>query len=43
MCSGAIINSRIKRVIFGACEPKTGAYISQHQVFNIKKPITIPR
>lgn len=37
MCSGAIINSRIKRVIFGACEPKTGAYISQHQVFNNKK------
>ena len=37
MCSGAIINSRIKRVIFGACEPKTGACISQHQVFNNKK------
>lgn len=37
MCSGAIINSRIKRVIYGACEPKTGAYISQHQVFNNKK------
>ena len=37
MCSGAIINSRIKRVIFGACEPKTGACLSQHQVFNNKK------
>mgnify|MGYP000219834635 FL=1 len=37
MCSGAIINSRIQRVIFGACEPKTGACISQHQVFNNKK------
>lgn len=37
MCSGAIINSRIKRVIFGAYEPKTGACISQYQVFNNKK------
>jgi tRNA(adenine34) deaminase len=25
MCAGAIINSRIKRVVFGADEPKTGA------------------
>jgi tRNA(Arg) A34 adenosine deaminase TadA len=37
MCSGAIINSRIKRVIYGACELKTGACISQHQVFYNKK------
>jgi tRNA(Arg) A34 adenosine deaminase TadA len=37
MCSGAIINSRIKRVVYGACELKTGACISQHQVFNNKK------
>jgi tRNA(adenine34) deaminase len=37
MCSGAIINSRIKRIIFGACEPKTGACLSQYQVFNNKK------
>ena len=36
MCSGAIISSRIKRVIFGALEPKTGACISQYQVFNNK-------
>lgn len=33
MCSGAIINSRIKQVIFGASEPKTGAAVSQYQVF----------
>lgn len=33
MCSGAIIHSRIKRVIFGATEPKTGACHSQYQVF----------
>lgn len=36
MCSGAIINSRIKRVIFGALEAKTGAVISQYQVFENK-------
>jgi tRNA(Arg) A34 adenosine deaminase TadA len=34
MCSGAIIHSRIKRVIFGACEIKTGAIISQYQLFS---------
>lgn len=34
MCSGAIINRRVKRVIFGAAEPKTGAVISQYQVFD---------
>lgn len=34
MCSGAIIHSRIKRVIFGAIEPKTGACQSQYSVFN---------
>ena len=26
MCAGAVINSRIKRVIFGAFDPKAGAY-----------------
>jgi tRNA(adenine34) deaminase len=36
MCSGAIINSRIKRVIFGALESKTGAVVSQYQVFDNK-------
>lgn len=33
MCSGAIIHSRIKRLIFGALETKTGACQSQYQVF----------
>ena len=37
MCSGAIIHSRIRRLVFGALEPKTGASISQHQVFTNKK------
>jgi tRNA(adenine34) deaminase len=25
MCAGAIVNARIKRLVFGAYEPKTGA------------------
>lgn len=37
MCSGAIINSRIKRVIFGALQEKTGAVISQYKVFDNKR------
>lgn len=32
MCMGAILHSRIRRVIFGATEPKTGAIISQYKV-----------
>lgn len=28
MCTGAIIHSRIKRLIFGATEPKSGAIVS---------------
>ena len=34
MCAGAIINSRIRRVIFGASEPKTGALNSKYMVLN---------
>ena len=34
MCAGAIMQSRVRRLIFGAIEPKTGAVISQYQVFN---------
>lgn len=37
MCSGAIIASRVKRIIFGALEPKTGACISQYRVFDNKQ------
>ena len=34
MCAGAIINSRIKRVFFGAYEPKTGS-CSKDSVVNL--------
>lgn len=37
MCSGAIINSRLQRVIYGANEPKTGACASQYNVFANKQ------
>ncbi len=33
MCAGAIIHSRIRRVIFGALEPKAGAVTSVTKVF----------
>ena len=36
MCIGAILHSRIRRVVFGAIEPNTGAIISQYQVLDNK-------
>ncbi|MEY3428787.1 MAG: Haloalkane dehalogenase, partial [Pseudomonadota bacterium] len=33
MCAGAILNSRISRVVYGASEPRTGAAGSVHNVF----------
>lgn len=33
MCAGAMINSRIKRVVFGAYDPKTGAAGSKVDLF----------
>lgn len=36
MCSGAIIQSRIRRVIFGAYDPKGGAISSSINVFGAK-------
>ncbi len=33
MCAGAIVHSRVKRVVFAAPEPKAGAVISSAQVF----------
>lgn len=33
MCSGAMIHARIKRVIYGASDPKTGVINSQMNIF----------
>ena len=33
MCSGAIINSRIKRVVYGAADPKAGCCGSLTDLF----------
>ena len=35
MCSGAIIQSRIRKVYFGAYEPKSGAVVSCNDIFNV--------
>jgi len=34
MCAGAIIHARIKRLVFGAYDPKTGAVQSVMQLFD---------
>lgn len=34
MCIGALIHARVKRLVFGANEPKAGAAISQFQLAN---------
>mgnify|MGYP000341268268 CR=1 FL=1 len=34
MCAGALIHSRVERVVFGATEPKAGAIVSQNKVFD---------
>ena len=35
MCSGALIQSRIRKVYFGAYEPKSGAVVSCNDIFNV--------
>jgi len=35
MCSGAIINSRIKRMVYGTTEPKFGVHQSKTNVYEI--------
>lgn len=37
MCAGAIVHSRIKRLVYAASEPKTGAASSCFQVFDEAK------
>ncbi len=34
MCAGAIVLSRVDRVVFGAVDPKAGACVSLYQVFS---------
>jgi tRNA(adenine34) deaminase len=34
MCAGALVHARIKRVIYGALDPKAGAVESVMQVLN---------
>lgn len=34
MCAGAIIHSRVSRVVYGATEPKAGAVCSHQQMFD---------
>ena len=32
MCVGAMIHARVKRLVFGAADPKTGAVVSQYNI-----------
>lgn len=34
MCSGAIVNARIQKVVFGAYEKKSGAVVSKYSLLN---------
>lgn len=38
MCAGALLQSRISKLVFGAFEPKTGAVISTAQFLRESKP-----
>lgn len=37
MCAGSLVHARIKKVVFGASEPKAGAIISAHNVLDSAK------
>ncbi len=37
MCAGAIVHARIKRVVFAASEPRTGAAGSCLDIFNVEQ------
>jgi len=34
MCVGALVQARVRRIVYGAVEPKTGAIESAHQLFD---------
>ena len=42
MCLGALVQARVKRVVYGTVEPKTGAIESAHQLFSKAKFNHIP-
>ncbi len=42
MCVGALVQARVKRIVYGAVEPKTGAIESAHQLFGAGKFNHIP-
>jgi tRNA(adenine34) deaminase len=35
MCAGAILNARLQRVVFGACDPKAGSLLSVQRMFDL--------
>lgn len=42
MCVGALVLARVKRIVYGAVEPKTGAIESAHRLFEESKFNHIP-
>ena len=40
MCAGAILNSRISKVYFGAYDLKAGACFSKDNIFNTNKELS---
>jgi tRNA(adenine34) deaminase len=37
MCAGAILQSRIERLVFGAADPKSGAVVSLYRIFDDRR------
>ena len=46
MCAGAILQSRISKVVFASCDPRDGALISHYYVFDTpslhERPLVFP-
>jgi len=34
MCVGALVHARVQRLVYGAVEPRTGAIVSAHRLFD---------